>query len=82
MAAAEEGDQQFLDDLVLADDDAGQLLLDVVEGVAQLADRFEVAFGEGGAGIGRLSVMEYLVTSLSDACRQLISSARVSSGDR
>ena len=33
VAPAEQGDQQLLDDLVLADDDAAQLLLDVVEGV-------------------------------------------------
>ena len=37
VAPAEQRDQQLLDDLVLADDDAGQLLLDVVEGVLQLA---------------------------------------------
>ena len=55
MAAGEQRDQQFLDDLVLADDDAGQLLLDVVEGVAELADRFEVAFGKGGGGSRLLS---------------------------
>ena len=51
MAPAEQGDEQFLDDLVLADDDAGQLLLDVVKGIAQLADGFEVAFGKGGRSV-------------------------------
>ena len=37
VAPAEQGDQQLLDDLVLADDDAAELLLDVVEGVLELA---------------------------------------------
>ena len=53
VAAAEQRDEQFLDDLVLADDDAAQLLLDVVEGVAQPADGFEVFLAQvlGGAGV-------------------------------
>ena len=46
MAAAEQGDQQLLDDLVLADDDAAQLLLDLVEGVLEPADGVEVVAGQ------------------------------------
>ena len=43
VAAAEQGDQQLLDDLVLADDDAAELLLDVVEGRRwSLRDRVQV----------------------------------------
>src|SRR6202011_4360601 len=51
LAAAEQGDEQFLDDLVLADDDATELLLDVAEGVAEFLDGLQVALSEVlGAG--------------------------------
>ena len=63
VAAAEQRDQQFFDDFVLADDDAAQLALDVVEAVAQLADGVEVflaqVFDGGGrrrSGCGRSAV--------------------------
>ena len=48
VAPAEQRDQQFLDDLVLADDDAAQLFLDIVEGVAQAADGFEIILAHFG----------------------------------
>jgi hypothetical protein len=48
---AEQGDQQLLDDLVLAHDHAAQLLLDVVEALAQPADGLQVVAGQVlGAG--------------------------------
>jgi len=46
VAPAEERDEQLLDDLVLADDHLGHLVLDLVEGVAQLADRVEIVLAE------------------------------------
>ena len=48
VALAEERDEQLLDDLVLADDDAAQLFLDVVERLAQTADGFEIVLPHFG----------------------------------
>ena len=50
MAAGEDGHQELLDDLVLSDDLAGDLLADLVVGRAQLFQFGEVElFGRGGA---------------------------------
>ena len=48
VAPAEERDQQLFDDLILADDDAGQLVLDFVEAVHELADGVEIVVGQLG----------------------------------
>ena len=61
VAAAEQRDEQLLDDLVLADDDAAELALDVVEAVAQLADRFEVVLSEVVGGRDRRNVGRGLI---------------------
>jgi hypothetical protein len=42
VAPAEESDQQLFDDLVLPDDDAGELLFDLVKGIAKLLDGFQI----------------------------------------
>ena len=51
VAPAEQGDEQFLDDLVLADDDAAELLLDVVERVLNALDGLEVVLAKGGGRV-------------------------------
>jgi hypothetical protein len=54
---AEERDQQLFNDLILADDDAAQLFFDVIEGVAQAADGFEILvahFGFQGGSVRRI----------------------------
>ena len=44
MPAGEHRRQQFLDDLLLADDDAGQLFGDEAGGLVQLFDGLDVVF--------------------------------------
>src|SRR5207249_9702943 len=46
VAPAEQGDEQLLDHLVLAHDDAGELLFDLVKPVLELADGFHVVVGQ------------------------------------
>ena len=48
MAAAEQGDQQFLDDLLLADDHLAQLGPHVVIALLELLDRGEFFGGQVG----------------------------------
>jgi hypothetical protein len=50
VALAEERDEQLLDDLILADDDAAQLLLDIFKRLAQAADGVEVVLCHVGRG--------------------------------
>ncbi len=59
MSPAEEGDQQLLDDLVLADDDATQLLLEALERLAKLADGVHVIGGKALVA-GKLDSLDFL----------------------
>ena len=64
MAAAEQRDQQLFDDVVLTDDDAAQLTLDVVKTVAQFLDGVQVflaqVFDGAAVAIGLTSTLPFL----------------------
>ena len=65
VAAAEEGDQQLLDHLVLADDDLGQLREDLFAGVAQLANGGRIVSAEAWSVIAGVPGV-----AVSNACRE------------
>ena len=55
MSACKERDSEFFDDMVLADDDFGELFTKLLVGLAQLVDGSDIVFGQiraRGRGLG------------------------------
>ncbi len=68
MAAGEEADRQPLDDVVLADDDLGQLLAQPGIRIPQVIDRLDVVFAQPlGAGDSGPCAMKTLLLSLKES---------------
>ena len=56
MPAAKERDQELLDHLILADDHAGQLALDLIKGALEPANRLQIALSQWFGGFDACDV--------------------------